>query len=470
MKPNALAWAALYGWPIVVLAFFGQRRGTARLARTTAWMLILPVMFLPAMIELPAAGLDKHRISFLSLALALLVFHPRELAAPGRMRRFPLLVLAVLTAGAIGTLRTNGDPLTFGPLHLPALALRDAISTVYGLVVDVYLPFAIGQRVFKTERDARDLLEVLAACGLAYVPLCLLEMRLSPQLSSWIYGYFPHQFAQTRRGSGFRAVVFMNHGLSVATFLFSSFCASAALYRARASDRRPARAGVIGLTLLLGRSMASILYALSAGVLVLFTSTRSLARAALVVALVVAAYPAARALDVVPTHAVSDFFGRIGSEERRDSLQFRFDNEDMLLQRALKRPAFGWGGWGRSRIFVWWGTGWKDISITDGEWVIRLGTGGVVGLVGFFALMLVPILRFASNRSLLPPSAQTLVGALAIVVALFAADLLPNARSDYLPMVYAGALFSLSRRARRRSALPAPETGAPMPGQRPQAA
>ncbi len=322
-NPNALAWLALCAWPLVVLAVYAGRRGRARLARTTAWMLILPVMFLPSLIELPAAGLDKHRIAFLSVAAALWAFHRRELAGRRRWQRFPLLVLAVLALGAVQTVRTNGDPLTFGPLHLPALDERDAVSMIYGLVVDLYLPFVVGQLVFRTERDTRDLLEVLSTCGLVYLPLCLLEMRFSPQLSTWIYGYFPHAFEQTRRGTGFRPVVFMNHGLSVASFLFSSFCAAAALRRAGAgTSPSPAiRMFLVGGMLLLGRSMASILYAAAAAALVLWSSTRTVARAVLVVALVVATYPMLRTSNLVPTRQVSALFGSISSQERAESLQ-----------------------------------------------------------------------------------------------------------------------------------------------------
>jgi hypothetical protein len=40
-------------------------------------------------------------------------------------------------------------------------------------------------------------------------------------------------------------------------------------------------------------------------------------------------------------------------------------------------------------------------------------------------------------------------------VAVFAFDLLPNSQSDFLPLVYAGALFTLSERLRAR-AVPTP--------------
>jgi hypothetical protein len=411
-------------------------------------MLIVPVMFLPALIDLPFANLGKHRIAFLSIAVALVLFHRHELLARAPLQRFPLFVLLVLALGATQTVRTNRDPLHYGLLTLPALGARDALWMVYGSFVDAYLPFVIGQRVFKTERDLRDLFEVLSKCALIYAPLCLIEMRLSPQLSSWVYGYFPHAFDQTRRGTGYRPVIFMNHGLSVAMFLFSGFCASLALRKARAasSPSPKQRATVTGALLLAGRSLASIIYSLVALLLIGRSSSKMLARVVLVVAIVVAGYPALRASDLIPTADIHAFFSRL-SEERGSSLAFRFDQEQALLARAMERPNFGWGGWSRNRIFLTWDDdGVKDISVTDGTWIIVLGVSGFVGFCAYFALLLTPVLRYLYYRGRLPRSRQALLGALALIVAFFTLDLLPNANSDLLPLAYAGALFTLSHR------------------------
>ena len=49
----------------------------------------------------------------------------------------------------------------------------------------------------------------------------------------------------------------------------------------------------------------------------------------------------------------------------------------MLAAKAMRRPVFGWGGWGRSRVHDEWGT---DLSITDGLWIIQFGQLGQVQL------------------------------------------------------------------------------------------
>lgn len=463
MTPNALAWLALASWPVLVLGVYSVQRDPARLARTTAWMLLLPVMFLPAVIELPFAALNKHRIAFLSVGAALALLHGRELAPGGRWRHVPLFLLGIAALGAFLTVRSNRDPLTFGILELPGLGPRDGVWIVYGVFVDAFLPFAIGQRVFRTERDLRDLLEVLGKAALLYVPLCLLEIRLSPQLSNWVYGYFPHSFAQVLRGEGYRPVVFMTHGLGVAMFLVSGLCAALTLRRAgaRPSPSPGFTALAVAGVLLLGRSFASIVYAGTAFLLLSWASLTTRARVVTVLTLVAVAYPALRAADAFPVEEFGRLSGAV-SAERGESLAFRFAQEDILLARAMQRPLFGWGGWGRNRVYHWWGergdewAGAKDSSVTDGAWIVLLGGTGIVGLVAWFGFLWVPLLVFASRRAALPAGTAALASGLAVLLALMVVDLLPNSHADFLAFVYAGALLAAcgGPAAYRRAAAP----------------
>lgn len=452
MRGNALQVLALCAWPAIAIATYALRRRTARVARTTAWMLILPIMFLPALDELPFAGLDKNRLPLMSIAVALALLHARELATRAPLQGFPLVVLGVLVVGVIGTMRTNGDELWFGPLRTPGLTWRDGAWMVYHAGIDLFLPFAIGQRVFRTEKALTDLLDVLSICSLIYIPLCLIEMRLSPQLHTWVYGYFPSAFSENRRGAGFRPVVFMNHGLHVAAFLFSGFAAALALRKAGVTTRPSAasRVLVLGALLAFGHSLASILYSGVALALHAVRSTTIVARSVLLIAVLVAAYPAIRASQLFPTHTIGELVGSV-SKERMQSLMFRLRNEELLLARASERPLFGWGGWSRNRVLVSWGApgdywaGHKDVSVTDGAWIIVLGISGIVGLTGFFSLFLVPLVRFARTYPYIRARSCFMLGMLAVIVALSAVDLLPNGQSDYLALACAGALFTLSQ-------------------------
>lgn len=450
-SPNALAWLVLYAWPVVVIGGYALRRSTARIARTTAWMMILPVMFLPAGIELPFAGLDKHRLAVLAVTAALLLFHRRELVLRDSWRRLPLFALAVFCLAALQTYRDNTGALRFGVLQLPGLGTRDIAWMIYDPLVEFVLPFAIGQRVFRTERDVRDLLGILSACALIYAPLCLIEMRLSPQLSNWIYGYFPHSFGQMIRDGGFRPIVFMSHGLAVGMFTFAGLCAAITLRSAGAAPRSryTTRSLVAGSILLLAKNLASLVYSAVAVPLLLWMSARTKTRVVLALVLVVLTYPTLRATDTFPITDLAALFQRI-SPDRTRSLQYRFDNEDKLLARAMERPLFGWGGWGRSRVYAFWGEPgeeWaraKDISTTDGSWIIWLGISGAVGFAARLAMLVIPLFRFAVNRRRLSPASEGLGAGLALLTAFAIVDLLPNSLWDLLPVMYAGTLCTIS--------------------------
>ena len=82
--------------------------------------------------------------------------------------------------------------------------------------------------------------------------------------------------------------------------------------------------------------------------------------------------------NVLGTQVLLEAAGDV-SPARRQSLAFRFDNEEILLRHARERMAFGWGTFGRHRVRDPI-TG-KDTSVTDGYWIIALGSQGAVGLL-----------------------------------------------------------------------------------------
>jgi len=62
-----------------------------------------------------------------------------------------------------------------------------------------------------------------------------------------------------------------------------------------------------------------------------------------------------RITGAVPSADLVAAAGTALGADRAQSLESRLTNEDMLTVRALERPAFGWGGWGRARIKDEWG-------------------------------------------------------------------------------------------------------------------
>ena len=77
-------------------------------------------------------------------------------------------------------------------------------------------------------------------------------------------------------------------------------------------------------------------------------------------------------------------------------MKFRFMNEDLLAAKAMQRPVFGWGGWGRSRVFSE-ETG-EDLTVTDGLWIIILGSSGFFGLITLMSMLLLPAILLRRLR------------------------------------------------------------------------
>jgi hypothetical protein len=127
------------------------------------------------------------------------------------------------------------------------------------------------------------------------------------------------------------------------------------------------------------------------------------------------------------------------SEERADSLRTRFDNEQQLLERASQRLLFGWGRWGRSRVYDEYG---KDISITDGRWAITLGQFGIFGFLAEFGLLALPVFGAASALRFAESERDSIfLAALALIIGISIIELLPNASLSPWTWLLAGALL-----------------------------
>ncbi len=457
MKGNILAYLVLFAWPIVCLSVFAARKGSARLSNTVAWMLLLPIMFLPSNMAWDPPLLppfNKFRISLLSIFLALKLFHRADTLKRAPWHRLPGFLFVLFLCAMAGTINSNQDGLRAGPLELPGLVWYDWLSQAIQETLDIFLPFYIGQRVFRDRDSLIDFFKVMTTCALIYGPFMLFEVRFSPQLHMWIYGYYPSEFQQAMRGTGFRPIVFMNHGLSVAAWMYACLLSALALRKANVNFPSVAtnvRIYIDWALLILAKSFGPVIYGGLATLLRLL-SVKWIARFVVVAALLVAVYPVLRAQDVFPTTDLVQLFRSL-SGDRADSLKFRFDNEDLLLRHAMERPLFGWGTFGRNHVYSEWG---KVLTVTDGQWIIVLGCFGYVGHVLYFTLLLSPLLRFLRSYKKMPTRERGLCSMLALLLATFLLDLLPNAFSDYLTLVYAGMLWTLSEIFRRPRARPKP--------------
>ncbi|MGX9854057.1 hypothetical protein ACR03S_01245 [Limimaricola variabilis] len=438
--PNAIASIALMGWPLVTLALFLRLRpGMALVASLLAGYLLLPP--LPAEFDPPMLpSLNKETIPSLSvlvIALALRRVGPREL-----LPRHPLMLgaLAVFLFSPVMTVMTNTDPLRFGIMELPALRLVE----VPGIVIRQALlvgPFLLARALLRREEDHRMLLWALVVGGLAYTLPILLEVRLSPQLNTWIYGYFQHSFSQMMRGDGFRPIVFLYHGLWVAFFVAMAVLAAIGLAREGQGPRAVwswGVAGLLGIVLLLCKSLAAIIYTAVLAPVLALTPRRIQLLAAAGMAALSLGYPLLKGADLVPQEQLLEWAGSV-SADRAQSLGFRFDNEDVLLERAWERPVFGWGIWGRNLLYD--RDSGRTTTVTDGRWLIVIGVFGWAGYLAEFGLLAFPVLAlwFGSGRA--PPGPATVT--LAVILGMNLVDLLPNATLTPLTFLAAGAVLGM---------------------------
>ena len=139
---------------------------------------------------------------------------------------------------------------------------------------------------------------------------------------------------------------------------------------------------------------------------------------------------------------LSNYVAEKFSPVRAQSLQFRFDNETMLIVKAMQGTVFGWGGYGRSRVYDEKG---KDLSVTDGLWIITLGQNGLYGLIMLTTTIQLPVVFFALRFKPEVWNKKALAGpaVMAIFLALTMIDNLLNAMVNPIYMLFSGGLTGI---------------------------
>ncbi len=405
-------------------------------------------MFLPELVNFKFPLLpqfDKHNLPYLCVFIGCMLRRPSRVLRSTNERWFVVFSLLLVT-GAMLTGLTNQDPVIRRYLTpLSGLTAKDGLYIGALNFTRVSLPFFLGCLLFRTAKDFRDLLVGVTVAAVLYTPLALFEVRMSPQLHLWLYGYFQHSFDQTKRWGGFRPMVFMSHGLSLARFFMVAIFASFALGRAkRVVMGMPARLVGWGLvvTLILGKSTGAIMFVAAGLPLLLWAKSKTQMRIAFLLASFVFLYPMLRAWDLLPTDAILETSRSLVGADRTESLEFRFRNENILLERARQRFLFGWGMAARNFVFDRWG----KPAVADGYWVIQLGIIGVVGFVTSFGTLLIPIFLARRRLRFIPVEAdRNLIAGVALTLSVVAVDWIPNGLWAPYPYLLAGALTGVTR-------------------------
>jgi hypothetical protein len=441
----------IFLWPLVVLVAFNRFKfSTALCFAIIGGYLLLPTSTSFDLPILPAINKD----SMPSLAAVVIAFFlaakhravaitKSEVSAqtmlPGWVprNRVLLALLIMIISSSFLTVYFNGDTLVYGATTIPGLRVYDGFSEILTALVTI-LPLILARKFLATPEDHKVLLLALCIAGLIYSLPTLYEIRMSPQLNLIVYGFFPHSWIQHLRGDGFRPVVFLHHGLWLGIFLSGAVLATLGYLRAGNPQRKwlflTIAFWLLG-TLFLSKNLGAFLISLMLAPALLFFTVRIQLILAVVIAATVLLYPILRGADLIPVNRVVTFAASI-EQDRARSLQFRLNNEDILLEKANQRPVFGWGGWGRSRVYDERG---KDISTTDGRWIISIGNGGWIGYLASFGLLTSSIFLLAWHQKKYEITLAT--SALCLVLAGNLIDLIPNAGLTPITWLIAGALF-----------------------------
>lgn len=421
----------MFGWPLVVLALFTvmPARRAVIAAFLFAW-LFLPV----AAYEIPGLpNYTKTSATSYAVVLGVLLFDS------ARLTRFrPSWIDLPLVIWCVTPLATS---------VLNGLGAYDGVTSVAGEIVAWGIPWFIGRLYFGDLDGLRELAIGVFVGGLIYVPLCLYEIRMSPQLHDMVYGYHQHSFGQTKRFGGWRPVVFMQHGLAVGFWMTSASLAGVWLWRS--GVLRHVRG--VSMSVLVPALLVTTILCKSTGALAeLLMGLGALTSSAVLklrwpvvcLALAPAAYCAARSTGMWTAMSLVSAAEMI-DEDRAASLRFRLENESILAEKARQKIAFGWGRWGRNRVYDDRG---NDLSVTDGLWIIVFGQNGLFGLVTLGALLLTPPLmvfwKIGNGANLAKPEFAA-PAVLAVVVVLYAIDCLFNAMVNPVYMLCAGALVGV---------------------------
>jgi hypothetical protein len=426
--------------PMAIGLFFVMRPLPATLVAILFADLYLPCGVSFKVPILPLLG--KMNLAYLCSLIGCLLRCPGRLFKTPSSGWLPVMALLALVGGCLTGL-TNGDALTFtgsGRPPLPGLTLKDGlavgVSEFFPSLLAVYLGYVLAREA----RDAERVLVYIAVAGLIYCLFAIVEIRMSPQFHRWVYGYGLVAFSQNVRWGGFRPSVFTGHGLALARFFTGSVFSLFVLAKTRPrllGIRIQYLAWFHVVVFVLCKSTGAIVFGALVIPFFLFATPKKQLSLAVVLALGTILYPVLRASDLFPVDSILDAAGALDGS-RQESMAYRYHMEDLLLAHARERIWFGWGGYGRNRVFSDEG---GDITVTDGYWILALGIAGVVGFFVAFGSLLGPVAlarrRLVDHGS---PSQKTLLAGLAMIVVISAADMIPNGFASVLPFFLAGVL------------------------------
>lgn len=362
-------------------------------------------------------------------------------------------------------------PLITAFANIPELTLYDGVTGMIGTIITDGLPYLIGRLYFRTPEDAKALVMGILIGAILYMPLCLYEVRMSPQLHKMIYGVQAYtDWAMAKRWGGWRPTVFMRHGLAVGIWMAAGASVAFWMWRTKAVKQiwrvpmiviMPA----LLITVVLVKSSSAV--AITGMVLIATMAVHYFRTNALLWALVLGIpfYLTLRATQVIDVTPIAKWMVTLPGDmsERGESLLFRLDHENAIGGRAFDRPLAGWGGYGRA--FDVYLPDYNSFGVPDSMWIRSFGQNGFIGLISMYAAFLIgPILLLAKIKPRewdRPEYAP--VSALVMIALIYALDSLFNNMSNPVFIVAFGAVAGMGASISRRRSPASVPVGTPGP-------
>jgi hypothetical protein len=381
---SPIADLVLFGWiPVIFLIFWYFPTRKAILVSFVAGWLFLPMAYyhFPGIPQY-----DKISATCGGILLATLVFDSKRIQS---LSYFPSIVDLPMLIWCL-------CPIATAYANDPEISTKDGIQWALEHAVSWGLPYLIGRIYFDRPEALRDLAKAVFIGGLIYTPLCLFEIRFSPELHLILYGYHQHDFLQEVRLGGYRPLVFMEHGLAVGMFMTCATLSGLWLWRTGALTkifgmRVGAPLAVLAATTVLCKSMGALVF-LGVGIATLYTCKWMRTGLPLMLLMLIPPlYVGERVFANYNGENLPALLERVMQPDRIQSLMFRIGNEKQIAARAEQRFYMGWGGYGRP--FISDGHG-KTKYTPDSSWIISFGTYGAVGLVALLCLTLPVAMTF----------------------------------------------------------------------------
>ncbi|WLT40350.1 O-antigen ligase domain-containing protein (plasmid) [Synechocystis sp. B12] len=268
------------------------------------------------------------------------------------------------------------------------------------------LPYMLGKLYFNRLIYLKQLAEGIIKAGLIYVPICLWEGRMSPNLHLIVYGYYAHPsgISQAIRYGGYRPNGFMQHGLMVGMWMMTVALITIWLWQSKTFTKIwnyeiKSLIPVLVFTVIWCRSTGAYGYFFY-GLIILFTAKFLKSNLPLLILIFgLGWFLYMNVTGQFHGDKILAFLSEYTNPDRIQSLGFRWINEEILAEKARERFWFGWAGWKRNRVYEenWIGE-IVDVSVTDSLWIIAFGIQGAFGLLNLTLALLLPPAVFATFR------------------------------------------------------------------------